>query len=67
MNTEPTIASLAKSVRRAYLDATERDVNADMQRALTLHLDEFAALPALRDRVLASHRGVTRRKDKTDE
>ena len=52
----PIPLDLAKRVWRDYCIATDLDIAADMQAALAAHLPELAALPAIRDLVLADRR-----------
>ena len=52
----PIPLDLVTDVRKSYLAAPSRDVGESMQAALAAHLPEIAALPAVRDLVLADRR-----------
>ena len=55
-DTNPVPLDLARAVRSASLTASSRTADEDMRIALAAHLSDFAALPAVRDLVLAERR-----------
>ena len=55
-DTNPVPLDLARAVRSASLTASSRTADEDMRIALAAHLPDFAAVPAVRELVLAERR-----------